>query len=57
MISTGLGDILYSSYIAVLANPNGCPKLSSGVKLISGPGGDISMMLPSVLKSGFIMNG
>ena len=54
MISTGLGDILYSSYIVVLANPNSCPLLSSGTKLIIGPCGDISMILPSVLKSGFI---
>ena len=54
MISTGLDDILYSPYIVVLANPNSSPMLSLGVKLITGPCGDISMMLPSVLKSGFI---
>ena len=57
MISTGLGDILYSSYIVDLPNPNNLPILSLGAKVIIGPDGDISIILPSVLKSGFIKNG
>ena len=54
MISTGFGEKLYSSYIVILLNPNSSPILSLGVKLITDPCGDISIMLPSVLKSGFI---
>ena len=57
MISTGFGEILYSSYIVVLLNPNSSPILSLGAKLTIGHCGDISMILPSVLKSGFIVNG
>ena len=57
MISTGFGEKLYSSYLVILLNPKSSPILSLGVKLKTGPCGDISMMLPGVLKSGLIVNG
>ena len=53
-ILTGFCEKLYSSYILVLLNPNSSPILSLGAKNITDLCGDISMMLPSVLKSVFI---
>ena len=57
MISTGFGEKLYSPYIVILLNPKSSPILSLGAELMTGPCGDVSMILPSVLKSGLILNG
>ena len=37
IISTGLGDKLYSSYIVILLNPKRSLILSSGTNVIAGP--------------------
>ena len=56
-ISTGLGDKLYCSHNLVSLNPKRLPILSSKTKPIIGPYGGISIILPKVLKVGFIVNG
>ena len=57
IVSTGLGDRLYSSYIVVLSNPKRSRLLSSGTNIIVGPSVDISILEPSVEKFGLILNG
>ena len=56
-ISTGFCDKFYSSNIVVLLNPRRFPILSSCTNVITAPCGDISIMLPRVLKLGLIVNG
>ena len=56
-ISTGLGDRFYPSYNLVSLNPRRLPILSSNAKPIIGPFGDISIILPNVLKFGFFLKG
>ena len=55
-ISTGLGEMLYSSYVVVLLNPERSLILSSGTKVITGPSVDISIIDPSVENFGLIVN-
>ena len=56
-ISTGLGDKLYSSYIAVELNPKRSAILSLCRKLINGSCLEISIIDPSVEKFGLIIKG
>ena len=56
-MSTGLVEILYSSYNIVPGNPRRFLILSLNTKLIIGPCGDVYLILPNVLKFGFIVNG
>ena len=55
--STELGDKLYSSYKVLVLNPKRSHILSSNIKLIIGPCGDISTIDPKVEKIGLIVNG
>ena len=57
IISTGSGDNLYSSYNVLALNPKRSRILSSNIKLIIGPCGEISIFDPSVEKFGLILNG
>ena len=56
-ISTGFSDRVYSSYNVLALNPKRSRILSSNMKLIIGPCGEISMKDPSVEKLGSIVNG
>ena len=56
-ISTGLGCRLYSSYNVFALNLKRSQILSSNIKLILGPCGDISIIDPKVEKIGLIVNG
>ena len=56
-VSTGLCDKLCSSYNVLALNPKSCLTLSSNIKLIIGPCGDISIIDPNVEKFGLILNG
>ena len=57
IISTVLGDRLYSSCIVVALNPKTFRILSSGRKLIGVPCLQISIIDPSVEKFGLILIG
>ena len=57
IISTGSGDNLYCSYNVLALNPKRPRVLSSNIKLIIVPCGEISIIDPSVEKFGLILNG
>ena len=54
IISTGSGDKLYCSYNVPALNPKRSRKLSSNIKLIIGPCGEVSLIDPNVEKFGLI---
>ena len=56
-MSTGLGDMLYSSYNVTALNPKRFHIQSSGRKLINGFHLEMFLVNPSVEKLGFIVNG
>ena len=56
-MSRGLEDKVYSSYNVLALNSKRSLILSSNMKLIIGPCGDISIIDPSVEKYGLIVNG
>ena len=55
-MSTGLGDMLYSSNIVLELKPKRSRILSSGVNLINGSYPENSIIVPSVEKLGSIVN-
>ena len=57
IISTGLGDTLYFSYIEVLINPRRSRMLSSGMNDIADSSLEISIRDPNVEKFGLMRNG
>ena len=56
-ILTGLFDRVYSSYNVQALNPKRSFIVSSNIKLIIGPCGDVSVTDPNVKKLGLIVNG
>ena len=57
ILSTGLGDDFYFSYIEVLLNPKRSLILSSGMTDIADSSLEISIIDPNVEKFGLIRNG
>ena len=57
IISRGLGDELFLSYIVSALKSERSRRLLSGVKLSKGPCLDISMVLPRIEKKGLTVNG
>ena len=55
--STGLCDKFFSSYNVMAWNPKRSEKLSSTIKLITGPCGEISIIDPNVEIFGLIVIG